>query len=427
MAGLILIALVRVVLFFSGAGYLPPPFFYNADDTFMDWYNTAYWAHVSGAYDQWLSIYPPLSFVFLRIFSIPACYRASSAVARSCDPVGIWVLLICFALNLVLVFLCFRAADRATAVPRTVAMGLGMPMLFALERGNLIVPCFTLVVLGHGRLIRSAWMKWVAVALTINFKPYLILLAAGPSVRLRWRWLEGCGLICVLIYIVTYALQGDGLPDVLARNTILFNIRTTAIVFNSALFSTSYVSVLEAFKSALPITTFIGSQPVEIAEIVMPMAIRAGQAGVVLCFLLAVFRPTRISTSRMAALGMAAFLATTNPGGYAEVFLLFFVLFEPWRGAFRITALMATYLLCIPFDLPIVKIAHDVEDSFLSSRTVGNDISVNFGQFIRPGLVLLIDYGLVGASLIDLLGRRGAAALSVPDPPPPRPILAPGE
>ena len=72
-------------LVFHRTGYLPQPFVFDTNDTFMDWFNTAYWAHHPGAYDIWQSIYPPLSFVFLKLVGLPGCYLDSPFYARDCD------------------------------------------------------------------------------------------------------------------------------------------------------------------------------------------------------------------------------------------------------------------------------------------------------------------------------------------------------
>src|ERR1700727_592453 len=82
MAVVILFAVYKVLAFFYSAGYLPPPFFDQSLDTFMDWYNTVYWGYRPGTYDEWYSVYPPFAFLFMRIFSTPSCYYDSSAIAR---------------------------------------------------------------------------------------------------------------------------------------------------------------------------------------------------------------------------------------------------------------------------------------------------------------------------------------------------------
>src|SRR5436305_7091839 len=93
---LVLASLAWVVNRFIVDGKLPQPFVFDINDTFMDWFNTAYYAHNRGAYDTWQSVYPPLSFVFMRAFGIPACYANNPANARDCDVVGISTILLCY-------------------------------------------------------------------------------------------------------------------------------------------------------------------------------------------------------------------------------------------------------------------------------------------------------------------------------------------
>jgi hypothetical protein len=409
---LIIVALCGVASVFVSGGYLPPPFFHNTDDTFMDWYNTAYWAHNPGAYEEWLTVYPPLSFEFLKLFSISSCYEFAGNFVRHCDPVGYYAISAFLILNAILTYFIFRHSDSRTVWPRTLAMALGMPMLYAWERGNLIIPCFTFFLLGHGRLLRSAWLKWLCVAVTVNFKPYLVVVLLGRIIRRQWRWAEGCGLACLLLYLVSYILLGEGNPQEFLYDIKLFSEHTVVMSLDAAMYSSSYKAILEFLRTTFPIMKFIGSRPMEIMEWLLPLTMRLGEIGVAACFAGALWRPAVLSTQRLAALSMALVLTITNPGGYAEVFLVFFVFFEPWRGAGRCLALAAAYLLCVPWDFQLVKIAHEVEDSYLSGRTVGHDLAVTFGQVLRPGLVLLIEYGLVIASIGDLW-RSAAARQSV--------------
>lgn len=75
--------LVRVAYLFDQNGYLPQPFFYEPSDTFMDWFNTAYWARDPGAYDSWRTIYPPLTFVVLRSLGSDRCYEGNEVSPRA--------------------------------------------------------------------------------------------------------------------------------------------------------------------------------------------------------------------------------------------------------------------------------------------------------------------------------------------------------
>jgi hypothetical protein len=49
--------LARLIKFFHYQGYLPAPFVFDVSDTFMDWFNTAYYAHNNGGYSAWSSAY----------------------------------------------------------------------------------------------------------------------------------------------------------------------------------------------------------------------------------------------------------------------------------------------------------------------------------------------------------------------------------
>ena len=85
LALLVAASLGAALLFFGGNGYLPQPFVFDTNDTFMDWFNTAYWANNPGAFSVWRTIYPPLSFAFLDLTTLPGCYLYSPFYARDCD------------------------------------------------------------------------------------------------------------------------------------------------------------------------------------------------------------------------------------------------------------------------------------------------------------------------------------------------------
>ncbi len=416
---LILIGIVSCALFLRSEGYLPPPFVYDPTDTMMDWYNTAYYAVNGGMYDIWGSIYPPISFVFLNIFSIHSCYGADAFWGRDCDWLGRWVLFFFFVLNAAIVFRAFRIVDPRTAAIRAAALSFGLPMLYTLERGNLIIPCFTFFVLGHGRILRSARLKWLAVAVSVNFKPYLLAAVFPYLLRRRWRWFEGCLLASLLIYLASYAVLGAGGPsEILTSVTAYVNAGGNSL-FGALYYGASYASILNYLHFGIPLIRFIGSRPIEVMNGLLPVLMRLGQLAVVAAFALAALRPNAVPVHRLAALGVALALSTSEFGGYAEVFLLFFVFQERWRGPGPIVALTAAYLLSIPADFTLIRLAHPIENSWLTNRTVGNDLSITLGTLIRPGLVLIIQYALAASTLADL-ARMPRATLATPSFPPPR-------
>ena len=93
--GLILAGVAHVIWFFINRHYLPQPFVWDPQDTFMDFFNVAYWAHREDMYTVWRAVYPPLSFVLAGAVSSPSCYDYRGAyvmswyVGRDCDLLGL--------------------------------------------------------------------------------------------------------------------------------------------------------------------------------------------------------------------------------------------------------------------------------------------------------------------------------------------------
>jgi hypothetical protein len=408
----ILLGVLQVAEHFFVWHYLPQPFIYDTSGTFMDWINPAYWSHHPGAFDVWHAVYPPLSFVFLRIFSTGSCYKSSdNTAALNCDWFSIVAILTIYALNFVVAYKCFRKSDRRTAAVRTTALMFGLPMLYALERGNLILPCFTFFALGYGRVLKSAWLRWLSVAMTINFKPYLLFAALPLAARKRWRWLEGCGLATLLVYLITYAIIGSGSPMELLQNQKLWLETTGPDYWWNIYYTTSYAPFLTAIHGRYPILEFVDSRTLDLVTLWVPAIIRLGQVGVIASMVAAWFRPGAAPTYRMAALGLSLVLTASNPSGYTEVFLIFLVFMEPWRGPARITALVAAYLISIPIDHVIFGVFGIPEESWLSHRLVETTFGLSVGQLVRPGLLLVIQYALVIATLVEAARtpRRTAA------------------
>jgi hypothetical protein len=422
LAAIILLAIAYDVQFLFGEGYLPHPFFYNLDDTFMDWYNTVHWTYNRGAYDEWRTVYPPLSFVIAHIFSIPACYIDNSSTGeRGCDYIGIWMLLATIVANVVVSYLIFRRRDPWTAVPRTIALGLGLPMLFGLERGNLIILCFTLFALGSGRLLRSARLRWLCTAATINLKPYLVLLLFGQFVKKRWRSLEGIAIASIGIYAVTFLIIGDGWPTDLIRNIVDFSQPPEHFSIHSMEYASTYDGLMRFLRtSPIPIVPLIGSKPVEFLTAFIPAFKTGGILAALVCMAAAVVWPNTLTEVRLGGLTMALLLNLNSPGAYATIFLLFFVFQERSRsGVITITIIIA-YLLAIPWDYEIVRLAKQTTQSYLTGRQVTESISVDVGELLRPGLLILVEYGLALASALEFARlfqasrrRRTADALGV--------------
>ncbi|MDK2760289.1 MAG: hypothetical protein KYX64_02880 [Sphingopyxis sp.] len=389
-------------LFFQ-LGYLPQPFVFDTNDTYMDWFNTAYWANNRGIYDVWRSIYPPLSFVFLDATSLPGCYLQSSFYARDCDWLARSTIYAFYLIDVVLAWVCFRRLDRGTAPMRTIAIALGLPMLFTVERGNLILVAFAFFVIAHGPVTASKTWRWFAGAVTINFKPYLVLPLLAHAVKRDWRPLEAAAIATIALYLVTLALVGSGTPMELASNTANWVQFQSGQVWNEVNYSTSYAPFALFSTLEVPLLQFVPSRLVETIQMLVPIVIRSTQLVALAALAAAWLQPRALPTHRIAAILMGAYLVTQSPGGYTQLFLLFLVLMERWRGAGAIVAIVAAYLLCLVGDWPLATVLDVTSNSWLGDRTVSAVFGLTAGHFIRPGLVVAIVWGLSLASIAQVV------------------------
>lgn len=394
------------------AGFLPQPYSYNAADTLMDWFNPAYYAHKGGAYNVYLSIYPPLTFLILKLFSLGSCYvSVHSSTARDCDWLSPIYIIIFYSGAVVVTFLAYRSVDRRTALVRSAAIGVGLPMLFGLERGNLILLCYSFFVLAEGGLLRSSWARAVCSAVAINLKLYLLVTLGVHLIRRRWRLVEQICFAGLVIYLLTLVFFRDATPIQLLANQIRF-IRSSDIsaTFQASYYNTTYNILLHAIDapvhSRYSFQSFVVPTVREAMRWAVPLAIWFGELGVALCFLIEARKPGTVPLHRLLALGIAGAITMINSGGYSQTLLLFLVFFEKWDGWAKPTALVVAYLLNVSIDFSLENIRWEEWVGWLSHRMVGSELSLTLGQFVRPGMILIIEYLLVSTTLAGLWQRR---------------------
>lgn len=400
----ILVGIAHAMWVLYYEGYLPQPFFYEPSDTWMDWFNTAYWARDRGTYDNWGTIYPPLSFVVLWFLGNGACYVGNEGVTvRDCDWIGVVSLHTIFLVNIVLVAKAFIKIDRRTAIPRSIALAAGLPMLYALERGNILILSFTCVVLAFGPLLSSTRVRWVFAGLAVNFKVYLFATVVSMLLKRRWLWTEGALASVLGVYLVSYTLLGLGSPF-----DVLYNITAYAQGFEAAQildiwYSCTYgplISLLEGKN--FPIVRLIGSDLVEAGLVIIPLTVRFGQMMILFAAIATWLRPEAVSTYRVALLGTTMALISSEAGGYTQILVLFFLFMEPWRGVARPVAIICGYILCIPGDISIGYVPPLLRESFFAGHVVEVQFSVGLGMFVRPGLLILIGVLLSASTIRDV-------------------------
>ncbi len=391
---------IWVVCFFLTYDYLPQPFIFNTFDTFMDWFNVAAFAHQGGAFDRWHAVYPPLSFVFLEWVTIPHCYT-DPLFARDCDWLSRIEIVTLFFLNISLAYAVFRRSVPERALLRTCAFGLGYPMLFLLERGNLILICLPFFMLVYGGLVKTPWMRALCIGITINFKPYLVLPSLAFGIKRDWRTLEQGALATIGVYLLSLAMFGSGTPWEVLENMGIWVRATSGQVWEQIYFATTFVPFLEIERVPIPILTVMSSRMLETMLFWFPIAVRLTQAMALLGLVAAWLQPSALSTARVAALLVGFHLVSQSPGGYALTFLFFLILMDGSQRPAKIIAVIACYLVSITADWTLSKLTGVPSYSWLAERPVTISFGISVGQLARPALVLLIVWCLS----IDALTR----------------------
>lgn len=394
-----------VVKFFLSEGYLPQPFIWDPQDTFMDWFNTAYWANHWGAYSVWRSIYPPLSFVVLRLFSTSSCYVTSPFAARDCDTLSIVAIGASYALAIAVTWIALRRADPRTAVMRTLAIAFGYRSLYALERGQLLILCYAAMVVALGLAATSRPVRAVAAGLMINFKPYMLLPALAWGIRRDWRTLELAGIATIGIYLASWALVGGGSLWELASNTLNWITFTGGDVVGEIYYSTTFNGLFGVIdRGVFPVLRYFRSDTYETFRFWATAAMLAAQGLGLAALALAWLQPRAVPLPRLACLMLLISLTNRSPGGYAEMFVVFLVFLEPWRGFARIAAITLMYLdsLNVDWQLSTLPAIHVV--AWLSGRTVTAQFGIAVGQFTHP-IALLVVLVLLSADTIATVTR----------------------
>lgn len=404
--GLSVAALAGLALTFQSAGYLPAPFYHAKGESFMDWYSTARWAHRGGAYSQWRAVYPPLAFEALRLITPARCYLAGAESARACDPSGVIVSAASLALDGALLVWTLNRKIGSAAWPRALALTLSASLLYALERGNLVLPVFALFLIAYGGRVRSPWAKAIAAGLAMNLKPYLAVAALAQLLQGDWRQPARAVAAALGIYILSWGLFGAGGPVVLARNAIAFLTSPSDPRYGVFQFTTTFDSLFIILGRAEPVRRLLGSMGIEVVTWALPAVMAATALGVTAVVGASLMRRGVLGFGQIAALLFSLVFEFSSPGAYALAFMLMFVMQESWTGLGRKLALLAAFLWCVPWDFALAPASQEWAYSYLSQRWVDVDLRVTTGLFLRPMLVLLMQAGLILASVEDFQRSR---------------------
>ncbi|WP_343613885.1 hypothetical protein [Novosphingobium sp.] len=383
--------------FLNHNNYLPQPFFYEPNDIFADWFNTAYWARDKGTYDVWTALYPPASFVFLRLLGVDRCYVVNRFTdtslgydARDCDWLGLGSIFALYVIDVALIYITFRKRDKVTALPRTICLGLGWALLDGVERGNLVLAAFLFLMLAVGPLLRSSAARAGFAGLAINFKIYLIAAFVPLLLQRKWRRFEGIAIATILIYLVSYAILGRGSIFEIIRNVSSWGSAASGDPLDLWT-ATSYAPWLALLNGgSFPTLLLLGSRLTETLAFWIPLLLNTVRAMIVFAAFLSWLRPEAVPTTRVINLGLMMALITSDSGGYTPVYFTYLVFMEPWKHWEQKVALLICMIMGPSLDIPLERVMTVVRDTYVRHSTTVVDFHISVWPLIRPFVILMV-------------------------------------
>jgi hypothetical protein len=385
-------------LSFSENGYLPSPFIYDKADTFMDFFHSMYWADEPGRYSDWGSVYPPINFLFLKgaRWLLFGHVQESDAFALrdSAKPLLPYIVA-AFAAACLFVFRydLWRGFTTAQKALFFFVFVLSPPVLFTIERGNLIILAPVLLALA---LAASGWKRAFAIGMLINIKPYFVLYLVALAISQRPKEFVPSALMAGVIFLFSGILLDPHFLE-FVQNLLRFSQDQNLFSPREVLALPSSVS---AFTHVLRMYIFSGGR-LSIAGIEIDSIATAVETAKWLAILAAFLalglggRRTPVETI-LAATTIAITNFGVSVGGYS--FILYVCLIPIFcRLTYRKIYLACIFLIFMPTD--IITLHSDSlgeRYSYLADAMVPVFFQVSLGAFLRPivnlGLLLFISF-----------------------------------
>ncbi len=357
----------------------------------MDFFNTMYWAINGGAYSIWHSIYPPLNFIFLTIINTLSFNDLNSNGGFDLRDKSFFTIYYLFFLYLASPYFILKSMNWIDFSKKKkqilyFSFLISTPMLFVLERGNLIIlSLFFLPLLFQP----SMYLQILAVAVLINIKPYFALLLILFLVKNKPNSFFMCAALTGLIFVITGVIYDENFIMVFG-NIFDFSQIKNQISIMDLLAMPSCISVfLNVFKHP----QFINSGYLSIVESLGIDSII--QIIFVSTLSLTVFVILKCSKYLKEShfLTLLIVLITNlsvSVGGYS---LIFYLVIIPIFFELKYKKIYTVFLLLLFLPLDIITLASyniGVQRPFLFGSNVNVVWTEGLGSFLKPIINIMI-------------------------------------
>lgn len=379
---------VYFIIFYLKFGYLPNPFIFDKNNTFMDFYNPLYWSINNTQYTLFNSIYPPLNFIFLNFtcYIFPCENTTDSFLFRQFNGNINYLIVLLFYFSLLISFLSFNLKSmklrRLDAVLLFLAFAISPPVLFALERGNTLFIAIPLISI-YLNLNKNIF-KYVFFALFVNIKPYLLLLTLSNFNihAFRIKNIIYLGFLALFIFFIS---------------SLLFDINYIKYFSNYFIFASKFppkVTEILSLPFSLSALSSLRNLSPGFHHYSAILFLPAILNSVTVFILIFVMLAKKLTNNELI---LSSFLVTANfssiLGGYTYLlYIPFFpLLFQEERRKEYLIILSCIYFLPLDF-IRIVNLHELYIDSYLSQRIIGQvNQYLTLGTFVRP----ILNYSLL--------------------------------
>lgn len=413
---------VYAIWFYFRFGGFPPPIFYDAADSFGDYFNTLFWSSREGRFDEWKSIYPMFCFLLGKILVSSECQEksATALMLRDCNLSAIWFLLVAYV---------FGAAFAASSIIRQFSDGvvlawkkwfagfllwffvvlLSISGLYAVERGNFIV--FAFLFLSISVFTKNDIFSALFLALAISVKQYLLVLLFVPFLRRNFRFIVVVLSVLLFLNSLSLLLIPDSHHDMLLANMLGFSGEGVTSFFEKIWNPSSINAWLRALEYSPYADNFITVEQKYFALYLGTIILWGLRLLFIasMCVLL-VRRGKDYSDAYISFLILVGIsVATDSLGGYA-LLLLFPFLGAAIKRADGVLLLIGLLFLFFPLEIPLWPgLSLEGSVSYLSGIELHGFSRVTFGAYVRPlmllGVMVLMAWEVVSVNK-NLLGNN---------------------
>lgn len=373
---LMLLAIGYQLFFLLANGYLDRPFLYDKYDTFMDFFNTEYWSFDHGRYTDWGSIYTPFSFFLTQFISCNFTGGLDSSPQYRKNDLGCFI----FFLAVLYTFVAYQVYREYKSTYLLVVVLFSAPLLFAMERGNLLV--FLLPFLFLFVKTNNDVVKGLILGLAISLKIYFVALIFVFLLMRNYHIISISVLSFLFLNIVSALVIDAGDWLLFVNNIFMFSGEPK--FYEWSYFSYSYRNLLLGLAELRPVFSdwLFGIDLIVLAIVFLTFALSSLQF-----MMLSDVEKQENSVLFMLLLLMLVMIVVKNAGGYVFALLFPFIL----RLNISNREKYFFFLMLVPLGLSVFNF-NNIYPSYalLTGELVEFQYSIDTGMILRPTFFLLL-------------------------------------